>query len=79
MTTGNLRGAVGALSKALTGSEEEWARVLVMMALCAAFGVGASAGAGLTPRVEELTLLPVAALVAAAIAVAPRRLDSISI
>ena len=78
MTTGNLRGAVSALSKALTGSEEEeWAHALVMGALCAAFGAGALAGAWLTPRLGELTLLPVAALVAATIAVAPRGLDPI--
>ena len=77
MTTGNLRGAVSALSKALTGLEEEWAHALVMGALCAAFGAGALAGAWLTPRLGELTLLPVVALVAATIAVAPRGLDPI--
>ena len=77
MTTGNLRGAVSALSKALTGSEEEWAHTYVMAALCAAFGVGAMAGAFLTVRLGALTLLPVATLVAATIAVAPRGLDPI--
>ncbi len=77
MTTGNLRGAVSALSKALTGSEEEWAHALVMGVLCATFGAGALTGAWLTPRLGELTLLPVAALVAGTIAVAPRGLDPI--
>lgn len=77
MTTGNLRGTFSALSKALTGSEEEWAHALVMGALCTAFGAGALAGAWLTPRLGELTLLPVAALVAATIAAAPRGLDPI--
>ena len=75
MTTGNLRGAVSAVSKALAGSEEEWAHVLLMTAMCVAFAAGALAGAWLTPILEGLTLLPVAALVAATIAVAPRGLD----
>ena len=77
MTTGNLRGAVSALSKALTGSKEEWPHTLMMAALCAAFAAGALAGAWLTPRLGELTLLPVAALVAATIAAAPSGLDPI--
>ncbi len=75
MTTGNLRGAVSALSKALAGSEEDWAHALLMTALCLAFAAGALAGAWLTPILEGLTLLPVAVLVAAAVAVAPRGLD----
>lgn len=77
MTTGNLRGMATALGKALTGAGEEWPHALAMAVLCAAFAVGALAGAFLTPRLGGLTLLPVAALVAAAIAVAPRGLDPI--
>ena len=77
MTTGNLRGAVGAASKALAGSDEERAHALVLAALCAAFVAGALAGAWLTPRLKGLTLLPVTAFVAAAIAAAPRGLDPI--
>ena len=77
MATGNLRGAASALSKALTGSEEEWPHALTLSLLCAAFAAGALAGAWLTPRLGGMTLLPVAALVAAAIAAAPRRSDPI--
>ena len=77
MTTGNLRGAVSALGKALAGAEEEWPHALAMAVLCAAFAAGALAGAWLTPRLGGMTLLPVAALVAAAITVAPRGLDPI--
>ena len=77
MTTGNLRGAVSAFSKALTGSEEEWPHALVMAALCLAFGTGALLGAWLTPRLGGLTLVPVAVLVVATIAAAPRGLDPI--
>ena len=77
MTTGNLRGAVSALSKVVSGSQEERAHALVMGALCAAFAIGALMAAWLTPRLGGLTLLPVAALVAATIAAAPRGLDPI--
>ncbi len=77
MTTGNLRGAVSALSKALTGAQEERAHALVMGALCVAFATGALIGAWLTPRLGNLTLLPIAALVAATLAAAPRGLDPI--
>ena len=77
MTTGNLRGAASALSKALTGSQEEWPHALAMALLCVAFAAGALAGAWLTPRLSGMTLLPVAAIVAGAIAVAPRGLDPI--
>ena len=77
MTTGNLRGAVSALSKALAGAQEERAHALVLGALCVAFGTGALMGAWLTPRLGNLTLLPVAALVAATLAAAPRGLDPI--
>ena len=77
MTTGNLRGAVSAWSKVLLGAQEERAHALVMGALCVAFGIGALIGAWLTPHLGNLTLLPVAALVAAALAAAPRGLDPI--
>ena len=77
MTTGNLRAAVSALSKVLAGSQDERAHALVMGALCAAFAIGALMAAWLTPRLGNLTLLPVAALVAAAMAAAPRGLDPI--
>ena len=77
MTTGNLRSAVSAVSKALSGTDEEWAHALVMAALCIAFGAGALAGAWLTLRLGQWTLLPVVALVAATIAAAPRGLDPI--
>jgi uncharacterized membrane protein YoaK (UPF0700 family) len=72
MTTGNLRAAMSAFSRALMGSEEDWPQALVMLALCMAFAIGALAGAWLTPTLKGLTLLPVAALVAVAIVVAPR-------
>ena len=75
MTTGNLRGAVSAFSKALTGSDGEWPHALAMTSLCLAFGTGALLGAWLTPRLGGLTLLLVAALVATALAVSPRHLD----
>ena len=77
MTTGNLRGAVSALSKVLSGAQEERAHALVMGALCVAFAIGALVAAWLTPRMGNLTLLPVAALVAATLAAAPRGLDPI--
>jgi uncharacterized membrane protein YoaK (UPF0700 family) len=74
MTTGNLLAGVSALAKALTGSAEEWPHAAAMFLLCFAFGVGAAAGAWLTPRLGGSTLLAVAALVAAAIAASPRGL-----
>jgi uncharacterized membrane protein YoaK (UPF0700 family) len=77
MTTGNLLAGVSALAKALTGSAEEWPHAAAMFLLCFAFGVGAAAGAWLTPRLGGSTLLAVAALVAAAIAASPRGLDPI--
>ena len=77
MTTGNLRGAISAFSKVLTGAQDERAHALVMGALCIAFASGALMGAWLTPRLGNLTLLPVAALVAAALVAAPRGLDPI--
>jgi uncharacterized membrane protein YoaK (UPF0700 family) len=45
--------------------------------LCLAFAVGACGGAWLTPQLGAVTLLPVAALIAAAIATGPRELDPI--
>ena len=77
MTTGNLRGAVTAFSNALSGSRDDWAHALMMAALCAAFTLGALAGAWLTPRLGDLTLLPIAACVAASIPAAPWTLDPI--
>jgi uncharacterized membrane protein YoaK (UPF0700 family) len=77
MTTGNILAGVSALAKALTGSAEEWPHAAAMLVLCFAFGAGAVAGAWLTPRLGGATLLPVAALIAAAIAAGPRGLDPI--
>jgi uncharacterized membrane protein YoaK (UPF0700 family) len=77
MTTGNLLAGVSALAKALTGSTEDWPHAAAMFLLCFAFGVGAVAGAWLTPRLGGATLLAVAALIAAAIAASPRGLDPI--
>jgi uncharacterized membrane protein YoaK (UPF0700 family) len=77
MTTGNLSAGASALAKALTGSAEEWPHAGAMFVLCLAFAVGAAGGAWLTPRFGGATLLPVAALIAAAIAVGPRGLDPI--
>ena len=77
MTTGNLLAGVSALAKALSGSAQEWPHAAVMFLLCFAFGVGAAAGAWLTPRLGGATLVAVAALIAAAIAVSPRGLDPI--
>ena len=77
MTTGNLRAGVSALAKALTGSAEEWPHAGTMFVLCFAFGAGAAGGAWLTPRLGGATLVPVAALIAAAIAAGPRELDPI--
>lgn len=75
--TGNLRAGLSAVAEALTGSAEEWPHAAALLVLCAAFAVGAAAGAWLTPRLGGATLAPVAALIAAAIAVAPRGLDPI--
>jgi uncharacterized membrane protein YoaK (UPF0700 family) len=77
MTTGNLLAGVSALAKAFTGAAEEWPHAAAMFLLCVAFGVGATAGAWLTPRLGGATLLAVAALIAAAITAGPRRLDPI--
>jgi uncharacterized membrane protein YoaK (UPF0700 family) len=77
MTTGNLLAGVGALARALTGAAEEWPHAAAMILLCLAFAVGAAAGAWLTPRLGGATLMAIAALIAATIAVSPRRLDPI--
>jgi uncharacterized membrane protein YoaK (UPF0700 family) len=77
VTTGNLRAGMSALAMALTGSTDEWSRASVMFVLCFAFAIGAAGGAWLTPRLGGATLMPVAALIAAAIAVGPRGLDPI--
>ena len=76
-TTGNLRAGVSALAKALTGSAEEWPHAGTMFVLCCAFGAGAAGGAWLTPRLGGATLVPIAALIAVAIAAGPRGLDPI--
>jgi uncharacterized membrane protein YoaK (UPF0700 family) len=77
MTTGNLRAGVSALARALSGTAEEWPHAGTMFVLCFAFGAGAAGGAWLTPRLGGAMLVPVAALIAAVIAVGPRGLDSI--
>jgi uncharacterized membrane protein YoaK (UPF0700 family) len=77
MTTGNLRAGVSALAKALTGSPEEWSHAGAMFVLCLAFAVGAAGGAWLTPLLGGATLLPIAALIAAVIAIGPGGLDPI--
>jgi uncharacterized membrane protein YoaK (UPF0700 family) len=68
---------MSALARALTGSAEEWPHAGAMLVLCFAFSAGAAGGAWLTPRLGGATLVAVAALIAAAIAAGPRRLDPI--
>lgn len=77
MTTGNLLAGVSALAKGLTGFEEEWPHAVAMLVLCFAFAAGAAAGAWLAPRLGGAMLLPVAVLIAVAIAAGPRGLDPI--
>ncbi len=77
MTTGNLRSTASAFAKAAMGSKEEWPHALAMSLLCIAFAVGALAGGLMTPRLGGLTLLPVAALIAAAVVALPQQLDPI--
>jgi uncharacterized membrane protein YoaK (UPF0700 family) len=77
ITTGNLLAGVNALAKALTGSVEQWPHAAAMLLLFFAFGAGAAAGGWLTPRLGAATLLPVAVLIAAAVAAGPRGLDPI--
>jgi uncharacterized membrane protein YoaK (UPF0700 family) len=48
-----------------------------MLVLCFAFSAGATGGAWLTPRFGGATLVAVAALIGAAMAAGPRRLDPI--
>jgi hypothetical protein len=59
------------------GSAEEWPHATAMVVLCFAFFAGAAAGAWLTPRLGGTTLLPVAVLIAAAVAAGPWALDRI--
>jgi uncharacterized membrane protein YoaK (UPF0700 family) len=77
MTARNLRAGLSALARALTGSTEERSQAAILFMLCFAFGAGAMAGAWLTPGLGGATLLPVAALIATAIAAGPRGLDPI--
>ena len=81
MTTGNLRGAMSALSKALFDplSPENWLHAAVLGLLCAAFAGGAIAGGCLTPRWRGWTLLAVAAAVLAAALVSASAPDPLSI
>ena len=65
MTTGNLRGAVSALARALTEtpSREHWVQAAVIGCICVAFAGGACLGGFLTPRWHGATLYVMAALV----------------
>jgi uncharacterized membrane protein YoaK (UPF0700 family) len=77
MTTGNLRAGVSALTEALTGSADEWSHAGALFLLCFAFAVGAAGGAWLTPSLGGATLVPIAALIAAAIVAGPRGMDPV--
>jgi len=77
MTTGNLGSGVSALAKASTGATDEWPHAAIMLLLCFSFAIGAACGAWLTPQLGGKTLLPVAALIVAVIAIGPRELDPI--
>lgn len=66
IVTGDLRSAVGALAAAAGGKPGEWMHAAVVGALCLAFGGGAWLGGWCAPRLGAATLLPVAALAAAA-------------
>ncbi len=81
MTTGNLRSAVSALSKALFNPHpsEDWLHTAVLGLLCAAFAVGAVTGGYLTPRWHAWTLLAVAGTVLAAALVSMSAPDPLSI
>lgn len=81
MTTGNLRSAVSALSKALFDphSSEDWLHTAVLGLLCASFAVGAVTGGYLTPRWHGWTLLAVAGNVLAAALVSMFAPDPLSI
>ena len=77
MTTGNLRSAVSAFSKALFNprSKPDWLHAAALANLCAAFALGAVAGSYLTPRWHGATLLAVASLVLAAVLVSRQAPD----
>ena len=81
MTTGNLRSAMSALSKALFNphSSEDWLHTAVLGLLCAAFVAGAVVGGYLTPRWHGMTLLAVAGAVLAAALVSVAAPDPLSI
>jgi uncharacterized membrane protein YoaK (UPF0700 family) len=75
MTTGNMRSAATAASRALFGASGEWFRAIFMGCLCAAFAIGAAAGAWLTPRAHAMTLIPIAFVVAAVVILTARDPD----
>ena len=81
MTTGNLRSAMSALSKALFNphSSEDWLHTAVLGLLCAAFVAGAVVGGYLTPRWHGMTLLAVAGAVLAAALVSVSAPDPLAI
>ena len=80
MTTGNLRSAVSAFSKALfkPHAHEDWLHAAALGSMCAAFAVGAIAGAYLTPRWHGWTLLAVAVTVLAAALISVSAPDPLS-
>ena len=77
MTTGNLRGAVSALARALTDEQprSDWRQAIAIGCLCAAFAAGALLGGYLTPRWHGATLYAVAALVFAGTLVSNKLAD----
>ena len=77
MTTGNMRGAAVAATKVLFGTTSEQHRFVFMSALCIAFAAGALAGAWLTPRLHAITLLPIALVVAIAVAIIANEPDPV--
>ena len=81
MTTGNLRSAASALSKALFNprSSQDWLHAAVLGLICVAFAAGAIAGGFLTPRWHARTLLAVVGMVLAACLVSASAPDPLSI
>jgi uncharacterized membrane protein YoaK (UPF0700 family) len=77
MATGNLHAGVTAVAAALTGSAAEWPHAGAMFMLCAAFFAGAAGGAWLTSHLGVGTPAGIAVVIAAAIVIAPWRLDAI--